>query len=135
MLDAPAHRMSETPKLLTRSVGIPFWIGCVVTPVLLVVLSSALGSLDDSFSFWLLVCVVPPIFGPVGGLFFQAIHDLFVARRERLIHARDIVLIALICIICLIAGYISLHIAGKDRVAEIAGAVITVLIFIYAKRR
>jgi hypothetical protein len=127
--------MSETPKSLTRSLGIPFWIGCVVTPVALLVLLSALGSLRDSFSFWLFVCVVPPIFGPVGGVFFQAIHDLFIARRQRLLRIWDIVLLLAICLIFLVAAYISLHTPGKDRVAEIAGAIVAILILIYARRR
>jgi predicted Na+-dependent transporter len=127
--------MSETSKTLTRSLGIPFWIGYAVTPVLLFILLSALGCFGDSLSIGLFVCVALGMVGPVGGLFLQAIHDLFAAQRRHLLRVWDFILLAVIIAIFVVAAYVALHSSGKSHAVWIAGAFAYVLIWIYARRR
>ncbi|GEM_PF-3010950 len=100
--------MREASQPLTRRLGRPFWVGYAVTSVLFFILLSALGSSGDSLAFWLFACVAVGMVGPVGGLFVQAIHDLLIARRLRLVRSWDFLLLITIVAAFFVAGYVSL---------------------------
>jgi predicted Na+-dependent transporter len=127
--------MNETSKSLKRFLGIPFWIGYVVSPILLFILLSALGCFGDGLSIGLFVCIALGVVGPVGGLFFQAIHDLFVARRLHLLRIWDFSLIVAIVAAFVVAGYVAFHTSGASHAVWFAGAFVYVLVWIYARRR
>jgi len=95
--------MSETPNTLKRSVGAPFWCGCLVGPILF--LLATLGIINDSFTFWFFICIAVVVFGPLGGAIFQVIHDLSVARRLRLFHVWDYAVFAAIGVALFVAGF------------------------------
>ena len=130
--------MSESPKSLKHSVGAPFWIGCLITPVLALIFDYALGILSDSSTFWFFACIDIIVFGLVGGLIFQAIHDLFVARRLRLFHVWDFFVFTAIAAALVIAGLALFHSSDKDidpfknRTFHIAGAFVIVVLLVYA---
>jgi hypothetical protein len=132
--------MSELPKSLKHSVGKPFWVGCLVGPILLIILLAVLNVFHDSFTFWFFVCFAIVVFGPVGGMAFQAIHDLFVARRLRLLRIWDYAVFAAIGVAMFIAGFALFHASDKNsdvdmfknRTFDIAGAFVGLTILIYA---
>jgi hypothetical protein len=108
--------MSESPQRLKHSVGTPFWIGCLVGPILFIIFSAALGIFQDSFTFWFFTGIAVIVFGPVGGMVSQAIHDLFVARRLRLLHVWDFLVFTAIAIALVVAGEALFHASGKQGV-------------------
>ena len=75
------------------------------------------------------------MFGPVGGLFFQAMHDLLIARRLHLLRIWDYALLLAIVVAFLMAGYVALHTAGESHAVWFAGAFVFVSVYIYARRR
>lgn len=134
--------MSEQPEPLKRSVGVPFWAGCFIGPIVFLVILWTLGVFHDSFSFWFFVCVAFVVFGPVGGVLLQAIHDLFTARRLRLLSIWDYTIFTAIGVALLIAGFVLFRTSGKNsdidvfknRTFDIAGALVVLLVMIYALR-
>ena len=132
--------MSESPQHLKHSVGAPFWIGCLVGPILFIILLAALGVLQDSFTFWLFACIAGVVFGPVGGMISQAIHDLFVARRLRLLHVWDYLVFTAIAVALVVAGFALFHTSGKksdvdmfkNRTVDVAGASVILILLVYA---
>lgn len=82
--------MDEPRNHLKRSVGAPFWAGCLVGPILFMLFLAALGILRDQISIQFFGCIAVVIFGPIGGLVFQAFHDLLAAHRLRMIRAWDV---------------------------------------------
>ncbi len=132
--------MSESPQRLKHSVGRPFWVGCVVGPILFIVLLAALGVLQDSFTFWFFAGIAVVVFSPVGGMISQTIHDLFVARRLRLLHVWDFLVFTAIAIALVIAGEALFHASGKqsdvdmfkNRTFDLAGAFIILMVLVYA---
>jgi hypothetical protein len=132
--------MSEPPQRLKHKVGTPFWIGCLVTPVVALISDYALGILSDSSTFWFFVSIDIIVFGLVGGLIFQAIHDLFIALRLRSVHVWDFLVFTAIAIALVVAGEALFHASGKqadvdmfkNRTFDIAGAFILLLLLVYA---
>ena len=127
--------MSETPKSLTRSLGMPFWIGYAVSFAVLFIFLAAMHVLDDGLVFWLFFCVALGVFAPAGGLFFQAIHDLVLAKRQHQIQILDLLLLVAIIVSFGAAIYFALHTPGKSHAVWIAGAFVYALIWIYARKR
>ena len=127
--------MSEASKSLSRSLGIPFWIGYVTSFIALFIFLTALHVLDGGLVFWLFLCVALGVFAPVGGLLFQAVHDLFAAKRQHLLRIWDLLLLVAIVLAFLVAGYVAFHTRGESHAVWIAGAFVYVLIWIYSRRR
>ncbi|MEI8288304.1 MAG: hypothetical protein WCH99_02435 [Verrucomicrobiota bacterium] len=130
----PRHCMSETPKSLTRSIGIPFWIGYVLSFAMIFTFLAAMRILDDGLTLSLFVCVALGVFAPAGGLFFQAIHDLFSAKRQNQLRLLDLALLVAIGVSFGAAIYFGLHSKG-DSPVWVAGAFVYVLIWIYSRKR
>jgi hypothetical protein len=132
--------MSDSPQRLKHSVGRPFWIGCLVGPILFLILLAALGVLQDSFTFWLFAGIAVVVFGPVGGMVSQAAHDMIEAGRLRLLHVWDYLVFAAIAIALVVAGEALFHASGKqadidvfkNRTFDIAGAFIILMLLVYA---
>ncbi len=132
--------MSDSPQRLKHSVGRPFWIGCLVGPILFLILLTASGVLQDSFTFWLFTGIAVAVFGPVGGMVSQAAHDLFVAGRLQLLHVWDFLVFTAIAIVLVVAGEALFHASGqradidmlKNRTFDIAGAFIILMVLVYA---
>ena len=127
--------MSQASKSLTSKLGRPFWIGYGATPVLFFILLSVLGVLGDRLALWLFACVALGVVGPVGGLFLQAIHDLFLAWRLRQLRIWDFFMLVAIIAAFFLTGYVALHTQGQSRAHWVAGVFVYLLIFAYAKRR
>jgi hypothetical protein len=132
--------MSGSPQHLKHSVGAPFWIGCLVGPISFIILLAALGVLQDSFTFWFFACIAGVVFGPVGGMISQAIHDLFVARRLRLLYVWDYLVLTAIGVALVVAGFALFHTTGKksdidmfkNRTFDVAGASVILILLVYA---
>ncbi len=132
--------MSESQKRLKHSIGKPFWVGCLVGPLLFITLLAILGVLNDSFAFLLFAGIAVFIFVPMGGMIFQAIHDLFVARHLGLFRVWDFLAFTAIAIALVVAGEALFHTSGKqsdvnmfqNRTFDIAGAFIILMVLIYA---
>jgi len=132
--------MSDSPQRLKHSVGRPFWIGCLVGPILFLILMAALGVFHDSFTFYFCAGIAVVVFGPVGGMVSQAAHDLFVAGRWRLLHIWDLFVFTAIAIALVAAGEALFHTTGKEadidvfknRTFDAAGAFILLMLLIYA---
>lgn len=132
--------ISDSPQRSKHSVGRPFWIGCLLGPILFLILSGALGVLQDSFAFWLFTGIAVVVFGPVGGMVSQAAYDLFVAGRLRLLRVWDVLVFAAIAIALVVAGEALFHASDKqadidmfkNRTFDIAGAFIVLMLFVYA---
>ena len=132
--------MNEAPKSLKHSVGKPFWIGCLIGPILFLILLAALNVFHDSFTFCFFGVIAVVVFAPVGGMAFQAVHDLFVARQLRQLRLWDyLVFIAIIA--ALVMAGIALFYAPdkksdvdmfKNRNFDIAGVCVALLLIIYA---
>jgi hypothetical protein len=130
----------DRPQLLKHSVGKPFWVGCLVGPILFIIFFAALGIFQDSFTFWFFTGIAVVVFGPVGGMLSQAIHDLFVARRLRLLHVLDFLVFTAIAIALVVAGEALFHNSDKksdidmfkNHTFDIAGAFIIVMLLVYA---
>jgi hypothetical protein len=101
--------MNKSSNHLKRSVGAPFWIGCLVGPILCVILLAALGIFHDSYTFWFFAFVAVIVFGPIGGVIFQVAHDLIAARRLGLLHVWDYAVFGMIAGALLIAGFALYH--------------------------
>src|SRR5579862_9576296 len=106
--------MSDSPQHLKHSVGRPFWIGCLVGPILFTILCAALGIFQDSFTFWLFTALNIVVFGPVGGMAAQAGHDLFVAGRLHLLRFWDFFVFTAIGIALVVASEGLFHASGND---------------------
>ena len=132
--------MNESPKPLKHSVGKPFWIGCLVGPILFLILLAALNVFHDSFTFWFSAAIAVIVFAPVGGMAFQATHDLFVARQLRQLHLWDYLAFAAIVAALVTAGMALFYAPDKksnvdmfqNRNFDIAEAFIALLLIIYA---
>jgi len=132
--------VSESSQRLKHSVGKPFWIGCLVGPILFIILLAALRVLQDNFAFWLFAGVAVVVFGPVGGMVSQAAHDLFVAGRLRLLHVWDCLVFTSIAVALVVAGEALFHGSGKqsdidvlkNQTFDIAGAFIILMVLVYA---
>jgi FtsH-binding integral membrane protein len=132
--------MNDSPQRLKHSVGRPFWIGCLVGPILFIIFCGGLGILQNSFTFWFFTGVAVVVFGPVGGMVSQSAHDLYVAGRLRLIHVWDFFVFTAIAIALVVAGEALFHASGKqgnidmfrNRTFDIAGAFIILMLFVYA---
>jgi low affinity Fe/Cu permease len=132
--------MSDSPQRLKHSIGRPFWIGCLVGPILFIIFCAVLGIFQDSFTFWFFTGIAVIVFGPVGGMVSQAAHDLFVAGRLRLLHVWDFLVFTAIAIALVVAGEALFHASGKqadidmfkNRTFDIAGAFIILMLLVYA---
>jgi hypothetical protein len=132
--------MSDPPQRLKHSIGRPFWIGCLVGPILFIISCADLGIFQDSFTFWFFTGIAVVVFGPVGGMVCQAAHDLFVAGRLRLLHVWDFLVFNAIAIALVVAGEALFHASGKqsdidmfeNRTFDIAGAFIILMVLVYA---
>lgn len=129
--------MSDSPKALTRSIGRPFWIGCLVGPILFIICCAPI--LRDSNAFYIFGGIAVIVFGPVGGAIFQAAHDLFVARRSGLLHLWDFLVFTAIGIALVVAGETLYYGYGKQTVDPfknhtfaIAAALVLLTLLIYA---
>ncbi len=104
------------------------------------VVMAALGVLRDSFAFTLFAGVAIVVFGPVGGMISQAGHDLFMARRLRLLHIWDFLVFAVIAVALVVAGEALFHAsdkqgdidAFKNRTFDMSGAFILLMVLVYA---
>lgn len=97
-----------------------------------------MGIFHDSFTFWFFACIAVVVFGPVGGLIFQVIYDLFAAHRLRLLRVWDFAFFAAIVVALFIAGFalssdkktdIDVF---KNQTFDIAGAFVLLLVLVYA---
>ncbi len=130
--------MSDSPQPMKHSVGRPFWIGCLVGSIVFLILS--VGIIQDSSTFWLFGGIAVVVFGPITGAVSQIVHDLFVARRLRLIHAWDFLVFTAIVIALLVGAEGLFHATGpqdnidafKNRTFDIAAAFIILILFVYA---
>lgn len=130
--------MSDSPQPLKHSIGRPFWIGCLVGPILFLIWAK--GIIQDSITFWLFSTIAVVVFGPIGGLVFQVVHDVFIARRLRLIHLWDFLVFTAIVIALVVAAEGLFHATGKqaeinpfkNRTFDIAGAFILLTLSVYA---
>lgn len=126
--------MSETPKSLTRSLGMPFWVGYFISLGAFFAFLAASHVLDEGWVFWAFLSVGLGVFAPAGGLFFQAIHDLFQAKRQHKLRVWDVLLLISIVTSFGAAIYFGLHSKG-DSPVWVAGAFVYVLIWIYSRKR
>ncbi len=126
--------MNDTPKTLTRSLGMPFWIGYFISLGALFIFLAAIHVLDEGWMFWAFLGVALGVFAPAGGLFFQAIYDLFLAKRQHQLRIWDFLLLVAIVASFGAAIYFALHTKG-DSPVWIAGAFVYALIWIYARKR
>lgn len=132
--------MIDSPQRLKRSIGRPFWLGCLVGPIVSFFLLSALGVLQDSFALCLFGGVAVFVFGPVGGATFQAVHDLWIAGRLRLLHIWDFLVFAAIIVALVVAGEALFHAQDKEaeihifrnRTFDLAVAFVALMLLIYA---
>ncbi|HEX3798457.1 MAG TPA: hypothetical protein VH413_07115 [Verrucomicrobiae bacterium] len=105
-----------------------------------IIFCAALGIFQNSFTFWFFAGIGVVVFGPVGGMISQASHDLFVARRLRLIHLWDFLAFAAIAIAFVVAGEALFHAPGKEsdinmfknRTFDIAGAFVMLMVLVYS---
>lgn len=131
--------MNESPQHLKHSVGTPFWIGCLSGPILYIILSAVLGVFQDGFTFWFDGGIAIIVFGPVGGVSFQAMHDLFLARRLRLLNVWDFLVFSAIAVALATAGFALFRSLGKNpdvnmfknRTFDIAGVFIILILLVY----
>lgn len=132
--------MSDSPQHLTRSIGWPFWIGCLVGPILFFIQLAASDVLHDRLAFYLFGGVAVFVFGPVGGAVFQAAHDLFIAGRLGLLRVWDFLVFAAIAVALVVAGEALFHAPGsqadihvfQNRTFDIAVAFVALMLVIYA---
>ena len=135
MLDITKHiAMSETQKSLTQSLGMPFWIGYFISLGALFIFLAALHVLDEGWMLLAFLSVGLGVFAPAGGLFFQAIHDFVLAKRQHQLRLLDILLLVSIVGSFGAAIYFGLHTKG-DSPVWVAGAFVYALIWIYARKR
>ena len=132
--------MSASSKHLKRSLGVPFWIGCLVGPIIFLIFLAVLGIFHDSYTFWFFVCVALVVFGPVGGAIFQVVHDVIAVSRLRLFRVWDYSVFVAIAVASVVAGFALFHASGKNleinpfknRTFDAAGAFMVMVVLVYA---